>query len=347
MGLFQVAHLRSGAAPLQCARSGLSTSPPAVIRPFTRAAAAPRATPRPSRSHYVARRRPQRLAATPADPAPVDGNGSSNGSGNGGGGGGGSGGGDDAEGQSQFNANIWLLTMAAAAALGLFKVGSKRLQAMQQQQQARATAAGATAGAAAGGAASGGELDTDDVRTLTRLTQEAFAELVKVRARLDELEEEAGIAGAGSAPADASLVSSSGGAARGSRRRLAVNGSGSGSGGQHQPRHRLAGVVRLGGGAMWAQVRACVLTACCCPCTTSFAVSYTAAQRKVSNTPFHAATPTPMLPCRMGLPRRRPARCRRPASSWARMCCCSCRAWYAAAGTACTPSARWIRQRSS
>ena len=91
--------------------------------------------------------------------------------------------------------------------------------------------------------------------TLTRLTQELFTDLVKVRARLDELEEEAGItAGSGgAAPADATLVGSDGSSRR--SKGLAVNGSGSGSGGQQQhARHRLAGVVRLGGGLMWAQV---------------------------------------------------------------------------------------------
>lgn len=89
--------------------------------------------------------------------------------------------------------------------------------------------------------------------TLTRLTQELFTDLVKVRARLDELEEEAGItAGSGgAAPADATLVGSDGSSRR--SKGLAVNGSGSGGQQQHA-RHRLAGVVRLGGGLMWAQV---------------------------------------------------------------------------------------------
>ncbi len=106
----------------------------------------------------------------------------------------------------------------------------------------------------AAAAAAAAPASSEDVATLTRLTQELFTELVKVRARLDELEEETGIiaGSSGAAPPDATVVGSDGGSRR--AKGLAVNGSGSGGQQQHA-RHRLAGVVRLGGGLMWAQVR--------------------------------------------------------------------------------------------
>ncbi|PRW56917.1 cyanobacterial porin [Chlorella sorokiniana] len=146
-----------------------------------------------------------------------------------------------------------MLAVAAAAALGLFSVGSKRLQLRRQLVQAGlGRQAGESSDVSPAATAAGASFaSSEDVATLTRLTQELFTELVKVRARLDELEEDAGIsASSGSAPADATLVGSDGGGRR--SKGLAVNGSGSGGQQQHA-RHRLAGVVRLGGGLMWAQ----------------------------------------------------------------------------------------------
>ena len=96
--------------------------------------------------------------------------------------------------------------------------------------------------------------------TLTRLTREAFAELTRVKERLDDLEEEAGIGGGGggsgggmatAAPLHASAVAASGGRPRSARAA------------PHHARHRpaLTGLVQLGGGLMWAQVGRANLTA--------------------------------------------------------------------------------------
>lgn len=94
----------------------------------------------------------------------------------------------------------------------------------------------------------------EDIDTLTRLTQEAFAELVKIKQRLDALDEAAGLDSGRAEPADASTMSAS------SSRPRPATASGStgraGPAGTHQHgRQRLAGVVRLGGGLMWAEVR--------------------------------------------------------------------------------------------
>ena len=78
---------------------------------------------------------------------------------------------------------------------------------------------------------------------LTRLTQESFAELVKLRVRLEELE---GDGSAGGAPADASLVGGRGPRAAG----VAPAGQQGAGHGRHA---RLSGVLRMGGGLMWAQ----------------------------------------------------------------------------------------------
>lgn len=94
---------------------------------------------------------------------------------------------------------------------------------------------------------------SDELAALTRLTQEAFAELVKVKERLDELEEDAGI-GPGSAQAGTSALSAGGGGMGGIRGRPGAGGGTQQQQQQHpHGRHRLAGVLRLGGGLLWAQ----------------------------------------------------------------------------------------------
>lgn len=142
------------------------------------------------------------------------------------------------------------MLVALATALGVFGVGTSRFQPRAAEA---ATAAGAAEGEGDAGGDATAELCTDDVQTLTRLTQEAFAELVKVRARLAQLEEETGVGEASSMPADATRLSSS--SSHGSSSRLGAAGSAGSASGQQHARHRLAGVVRLGGGLLWSQVQ--------------------------------------------------------------------------------------------
>lgn len=200
-------------------------------------------------------------------------------------------------------------------------------------------------------AAAAGTATSDDVATLTRLTQELFTELVKVRARLDELEEEAGIStGSSGAPADATLVGSDGGSRR--DKGLAVNGGG-GSQQQHA-RHRLSGTVRLGGGLMWAQVRrggqalaGLRLSGSAGPCCTTSALRLPAARPALPARPCQPSIVHPVCRRRTMPPPNLALRCRQQASSWAPTCCCSCQGWCAAAGTACTPNAKSTRRLSS
>ena len=212
-------------------------------------------------------RRKWMVSASTGDADPPSGNGdggSGNGDGSNGGGSDGSGDGGEAP---NLGSNIWMLAVAAAAALGLFNVGSKQLKLRRQLvlEGLGRQAAGVTADArcvrvlllsllcctywlyclrallvsnmctcfpppssSAAAAAAAAPASSEDVATLTRLTQELFTELVKVRARLDELEEETGIiaGSSGAAPADATVVGSDGGSRR--AKGLAVNGSGSG-----------------------------------------------------------------------------------------------------------------------
>lgn len=93
---------------------------------------------------------------------------------------------------------------------------------------------------------------SDELATLTRLTQEAFAELVKVKERLNELEEDAGI-GPGSAQAGATSLTAGAGAMGTTRSRPGAAGGAQQQQQHPHGRHRLAGVLRLGGGLLWAQ----------------------------------------------------------------------------------------------
>jgi hypothetical protein len=102
---------------------------------------------------------PQRFrppAAASRGPSVDDGGGGggSNDSGDGGGGGGGSSDGDDGGG-SNLGSNIWVLVLAAAAALALFRVGSKQLRRQQEQARLQRRAPGAAPEAAAARCASG------------------------------------------------------------------------------------------------------------------------------------------------------------------------------------------------
>ncbi|PSC70668.1 cyanobacterial porin [Micractinium conductrix] len=146
---------------------------------------------------------------------------------------------------------MWILVCVSAAALALFKVGSRQLQqrkALRKAELERRLAGGgsdefAFGGPAAVAAAASSEPLSDQVAALTRLTQESFAELVKLRVRLEELE---GDGSAGGAPADASLVGGRGPRAAG----VAPAGQQGAGHGRHA---RLSGVLRMGGGLMWAQ----------------------------------------------------------------------------------------------
>lgn len=82
---------------------------------------------------------PASTGGSNAPPGDGDGRGSGSGGGNDGGGGGNDGGsgGDGSGGDApNLGSNIWMLAVAAAAALGLFSVGSKRLQLRRQLVQA-------------------------------------------------------------------------------------------------------------------------------------------------------------------------------------------------------------------
>ncbi|KAL4451786.1 hypothetical protein ABPG75_007448 [Micractinium tetrahymenae] len=190
-------------------------------------------------------------ASTAAREEPAEGGGGDdNGDGSGGGGGGGSSGdGRSSEGEGEDNnpglsGNMWMLAGAAATVLAIFLVRQKSRQKQRPQR-------GQSQGAAA--AAGSQQPSSDELATLTRLTQEAFAELVKVKERLGELEEDAGLGpdSAGSAPAGATALSAGSGGRGAARGRPGVAGSPQ----QQHPhgRHRLAGVLRLGGGLLWAQ----------------------------------------------------------------------------------------------
>lgn len=105
---------------------------------------------------------------------------------------------------------------------------------------------------------------TEEVAACGRLIRECFADIVKLKERLDKLEEEAGLAGS-SAPDDATPMAGDSTSFRGA----AAAGRGadvpSSVVAQHHARRRLAGVLRMGGGLMWAEVRAHAAV-CCCMC---------------------------------------------------------------------------------
>jgi hypothetical protein len=100
---------------------------------------------------------PQRFrppAAASRGPSVDDGGGGGGSNDSGDGGGGGSSDGDDGGG-SNLGSNIWVLVLAAAAALALFRVGSKQLRRQQEQARLQRRAPGAAPEAAAARCASG------------------------------------------------------------------------------------------------------------------------------------------------------------------------------------------------
>jgi hypothetical protein len=88
---------------------------------------------------------------------------------------------------------------------------------------------------------------SDDVRTLKRLLREVFADVLKVRGRLDTLEAAAGVSPEGDAPADASAVS------RPSASSPAAAAAGAAGGRQGRMPGAVGGALRLGGGLLWAE----------------------------------------------------------------------------------------------
>lgn len=99
------------------------------------------------------------------------------GGGHGGSGDGYSSGGED--GGERLSGNAWMLALAAAAILAIFGIYQKNKESEEDSGSLAASSLDS--------------MDTEEVPALKRLLREAFAELVKVRARLNELEAVTGV----------------------------------------------------------------------------------------------------------------------------------------------------------
>jgi len=166
--------------------------------------------------------------------------------GNGGSNGGNGNGGDDGWGEipedgggngGGYGGNVVALLAAAAASFGAFNFYQKRKKG----------------DGILDGLPLPDEYDSDDVRTLKRLLRDVFSDLVKVRSRLDELENATGVASS-DLVADATPLEAIS-AKAGNNRRSSPSPAGGYSSSASSPRSRsaLSGALKIGGGLLWDQ----------------------------------------------------------------------------------------------
>ncbi|GAB4819450.1 hypothetical protein N2152v2_006496 [Parachlorella kessleri] len=156
------------------------------------------------------------------------------------------GGGGGSSNNPGFSGHMWSLLALAGAAWAIF-------QAYQRTKQLDSEGRGFFGGPKQGAPSTPSE--EAEVVVLKRLVQEAFADLVKVRSRLEELEDATGVGeGSGLAADPDATPLSSGSGGSGGKSRAAGPAAAAAVRPKH-PRHHLGGLsgsLELGGGVLWA-----------------------------------------------------------------------------------------------
>jgi hypothetical protein len=167
--------------------------------------------------------------------------------GNGGNNGGNGNGGDDGWGElpedggrsgGGYGGNFGVLLAAAAASYGAYNLYQKR----------KKSGSGILKGLPLPD-----EYDSDDVRTLKRLLRDVFSDLVKVRTRLDELENATGIASSDLVVDATPLEATSTKSGNNSNTTASPAGSSPNSPSLSRTRSALSGALKIGGGLLWDQ----------------------------------------------------------------------------------------------